>query len=155
MEVTSPAFDDGGEIPERFTCEGQDVSPALQLSGVPEEAGTLAIIVDDPDAPRPEPWVHWLIWNLPTATTEIPEAYPPSGDGRKLAGSAQGENDFGDVGYGGPCPPPGHGTHRYRFRVYAVDGPLDVAEGASRAELEKAMQGRILAEAELTGTYER
>lgn len=155
MDVTSPVFEDSAEIPTRFTCEGEDPSPPLRIQGVPDEAETLAIIVDDPDAPRPEPWVHWLIWNLPAGTDTLPEGYPPSGSGPPIAQARQGENGFGDVRYGGPCPPPGHGTHRYRFHVYALDGPLDAAEGAPRAELEKGMQGRIVAEAQLTGTFER
>lgn len=155
MDVTSPVLEDGGEIPERFTCEGEDLSPTLRIQGVPDEAETLAVIVDDPDAPRPEPWVHWLIWNLPAGTDELPEGYPPSGSGSTVAQARQGENDFGDVRYGGPCPPPGHGTHRYRFHVYAMDTELEIPEGSSRAELEKVIQGRILDEAKLVGTFER
>lgn len=150
MKLTSSAFQPGEPIPARYTCEGENVAPPLELHEVPTGAGSLALIVDDPDGPRDEPWVHWLLWDLPVEVTSLAERHPTDpGYG------TEGTNDFKDVGYGGPCPPPGHGSHRYRFHAYALDQQLKVPQGAPRAELEKAMQGRILDEAELVGTFER
>ena len=140
MELTSPAFAAGEPIPAAHTCDGADTPPPLGWSGVPAGAQALALIVDDPDAPRGT-WLHWTVWNLPVA----PGALPGAG--------VEGVNDFGNVGWGGPCPP--SGTHRYVFRLFALDAPLALAEGASRAELEGAMKGHVLARAELMGTYRR
>lgn len=145
MNLRSPAFENGGLIPPRYTCEGENLSPPLAWSGVPEEARAMALLVDDPDAPA-KVWVHWLLYNLPPDAGMLPEGT------RGLEATArEGRNDFGDLGYGGPCPP--RGTHRYRFRLFALDEHLDVGEGCSKAELVKAMEGHVLAEAELTGTY--
>lgn len=140
MELTSPAFAAGEPIPAAHTCDGADRPPPLAWSDVPAGTRALALIVDDPDAPRGT-WLHWTIWNLPVEPHDLPGAAP------------QGMNDFGNVGWGGPCPP--SGTHRYFFRLFALDAPLDLPGGATRAELEGAMQDHVLAQAELMGTYRR
>lgn len=145
MELKSPAFPNGGHIPVRYTCEGANVSPPLAWSGVPEDARAMALVVDDPDSPS-KVWVHWVLYNLPPEAGMLPEGT------RGLEATArEGQNDFGDVGYGGPCP--SRGTHRYRFKLYALDEHLDVGEGCSKPDLLEAMDGHVLAEAELTGTY--
>jgi len=144
MELRSPAFEDGGRIPSAHTCDGADTSPALRISGVPEGAAALALVMDDPDAPGGT-FDHWLVWNIPPGTSEIPEGTEPEG--------VQGRTDFGKLGYGGPCPP--GGTHCYRFKLYALDTQLDLREGARKAELEAAMEGHILAQSVLQGTYSR
>lgn len=150
MELTSPAFAPGHAIPPAHTCDGADASPPLAWSGVPEAAKTLALIVDDPDAPRGS-WLHWTLWDLPPRPHQLAGGVPPHKVLPSLA--RQGVNDFGNLGWGGPCPPAG--THRYVFRLYALDAPLALAAGASRRELEAAMQGHVLAQAELMGTYHR
>jgi Raf kinase inhibitor-like YbhB/YbcL family protein len=144
MELKSPAFENGGKIPSRFTCDGADVSPALEISGVPEGTATLALVMDDPDAPGGT-FDHWLVWNIPPQTASIPEGTEPQG--------VQGRTGFGKPGYGGPCPP--GGTHRYRFKLYALDQALDLKAGSRKAQLEGAMKGHVLAEALLQGTYAR
>jgi Raf kinase inhibitor-like YbhB/YbcL family protein len=156
MQIHSPAFADGDPIPEEHSKdEGNNTSPALNLTDVPDEANSLALIVDDPDAPREEPWVHWLVWNIPPQADTIPEGYPPSGDGKAFDATRQGTNDFGNERYDGPAPPPSDDPHRYRFQPFALEGTLDVEEGAERGELEDAMQGSVIAEAQLVGTYDR
>jgi Raf kinase inhibitor-like YbhB/YbcL family protein len=131
------------------------VSPALAWSGVPAGARELALIVDDPDASRSQPWVHWVLYKIPAGADGLDEgAGSPDGTGAP-AGSLQGTNDFGSYGYGGPAPPRGHGTHHYHFKVYALDVPLDVAPGTDKAALLAAMEGHVLAQGELIGTYER
>ena len=144
IKVTSPAFDEGGMIPEKYTCDGEDMSPALSWSSVPEGTKTLALISDDPDAPMGT-WVHWLIWNIPPNITGFSKGenitYP------------QGKNDFGKLDYGGPCPP--SGTHRYFFKLYALDTMLELKEGVNKKQLESAMSGHIIEETQLMGTYER
>jgi hypothetical protein len=145
------AFQNGGEIPKRFTCSGADVSPALRWSDVPEGTQALALIADDPDAPDGT-WTHWLIWDIPPATTDLPEGSP-----RKTAldsGAHQGVNDFNRIGYGGPCPPAGK-PHRYFFRLYALDSKLEVRGGAGRSELERALKLHIIAETDCMGTFKR
>ena len=144
MELKSPAFEHGGKVPSRHTCDGADVSPALQISGVPQGAAALALVMDDPDAPGGT-FDHWLVWNIPPDTAEVPEGTEPQG--------VQGRTGFGQLGYGGPCPP--GGTHRYRFKLYALDGRLELKAGASKARLEEAMEGHVMAEALLQGTYTR
>lgn len=149
--VTSPAFKDSSSIPSRHTCEGEDVSPALAWAGVPEGTKSITVICDDPDAPL-KTWVHWVLYNLPPATVGLPEGVAAA---ETLPdGSRQGVNDFGRVGYGGPCPPRG-ATHRYFFRVYALDAFLSVGSRATRKAVEKAMEGHILASGLLMGTYRR
>ncbi len=144
MELTSSAFEDGGLIPSLYTCDGQDISPPLTVSEVPGGTAALALVMDDPDAPGGT-FDHWLVWNIPPSTTEIAKGTEPEG--------VQGESDFGKLGYGGPCPP--SGTHTYRFRLYALDQELDLAEGAGKAQLQGAMEGHVLEEALLEGSYSR
>jgi Raf kinase inhibitor-like YbhB/YbcL family protein len=154
LTLTSPAFEPGGEVPARFTCEGEDISPALAWSGVPATAASLALIVDDPDAPDPKApkttWVHWVLYNIPASSSGpagLPEAAAPSG------GILQGLNDWKRTGYGGPCPP--IGRHRYFFKLYALDIVLPDLREPTKAKLEAAMDGHILIRAELMGTYEK
>jgi len=149
--LTSTAFANGGEIPRKYTCDGDDLSPALNWSGVPAGAQSLALIADDPDAPVGT-WTHWIIWNLSAKATALPEA------AAKVElldnGARQGRNDFKRVGYGGPCPPAGK-PHRYFFKLYALDARLDVKAGAGRHELEVAMKPHVLAQTQWMGTYRR
>ncbi|MFP4624109.1 MAG: YbhB/YbcL family Raf kinase inhibitor-like protein [Gemmatimonadota bacterium] len=154
MRIISSAFAEGDRIPEEFTGEGADRSPPLEIADAPDGTRSFALIVDDPDAPT-RTWVHWLIWGIPAELTEIPEGVPRDEIVESLGGARQGRNDFDDIGYGGPMPPPGHGTHHYRFTVYALDETIDLDAGAKREALESAMEGRTLATARLTGTYER
>jgi hypothetical protein len=144
MKITSPAFQAGGTIPSKFTCDGADMNPALRFEGVPAEAKSLVLIVDDPDAPSGL-FTHWLIWNIDPKVTEIAE-------GSALIGM-QGKNDFGKSGYGGPCPP--SGTHRYYFKIFALDSDLDLAAGSKRAQLDAAMRGHVIAQGEMMGRYSR
>lgn len=155
MKLSSPAFEENATIPERFTCDGEDASPLLNVTEIHSEAETLALIVDDPDAPREEPWVHWLIWDIPAAADQISEGYPPSGDGKAFDQAAQGTNDFGNVEYGGPCPPTDHGEHRYHFTLFALDTTLGLEAGANRTQLEDAMDGHVLEQDRYVGVYER
>lgn len=153
FSLTSPAFEPGGEIPRRHTCDGEDLSPPLEWSGGPEDVAAWALIVDDPDAPRGT-FVHWVLYDLPGHVDELPEGVGDAARLENLGGTLQGENGFGDLGYGGPCPPPG-APHRYVFRLHALDRSPDLDPGASRDELEAAMEGAVLGTAELIGTYRR
>ena len=151
MRLTSPSFAAGGEIPRRHTCQGQDLSPALDWADVPAGAKTLALVVDDPDAPDPAAprmtWVHWVLFNVPATTTGLPE-----GVGAELpAGARAAKNDWGRAAWGGPCPPVGR--HRYFFKLYALDTTLPADRVSTKAELESAMRRHVLASAELVGTY--
>jgi Raf kinase inhibitor-like YbhB/YbcL family protein len=149
--MTISAFAAGAAIPRQYTCEGSDQSPALQWSETPKGTVTFAVVVHDPDAPAGD-WVHWVAWNIPASSHELAENFPRQ---QELAdGTRQGRNDFRKIGYNGPCPPPGR-AHRYYFRVYAVDEKLDLAPGATRAQLDSALKGHVLAEAEYMGTYRR
>ena len=153
IAVTSPAFAQGQAIPRKHSGEGEDVSPALAWSGVPEGTREIAVICDDPDAPRAEPWVHWVIYGIPPASTGLAEGVP-----RTEAlddGTTQGNNTWPRLGYNGPMPPPGHGTHHYHFKVYALDAPSGLKPGATKKQLLAAIEGHILAQGELVGTYER
>jgi Raf kinase inhibitor-like YbhB/YbcL family protein len=150
MKLTSPAFAEGGLIPPTYTADGADISPPLRWESVPEGTRSIALISDDPDAPVGN-WVHWVVFNLRPETTELPENVPP--DKTLPGGACQGRNDFGRIGYGGPAPP--SGTHRYYFNVYAVDTTLDLAAGAKKAQLLKAMDGHILGQGQLMGRYKR
>ena len=145
LKITSAAFVTNGYIPARFTCDGTDINPPLEIAQVPAEAKSLALIVDDPDAPIGM-WVHWVVWNIDPDTREIAEDNVPRN-------AAQGKNDWKRNGYGGPCPP--SGVHRYFFKLYALDTKLNLGAGTTKKELEKAMQGHILAKAELIGLYKR
>ena len=150
IKVLSSAFQEGGMIPADYTCDGRNISPPLSWSGIPEKVVTLALICDDPDA-SVGTWVHWVLYNLPASAKELPAGVPPQ---EKLAsGAVQGRNDFRKPGYGGPCPP--GGTHRYYFKLYALDKALDLKPGATKKELLKAMEGHILAEGQLMGRYKR
>ena len=150
MIIKSDAFEDGGLIPAEYTCDGENISPSLMFIGVPENAESLALIAEDPDVPksiRPDGmWTHWLIWNMPTDMSVVGEGNIPDG--------VVGKNSRGDRKYGGPCPP--DKEHRYFFKLFALDTMLDLDSGsASKADLEKAMEGHILAEAQLMGRYDR
>ena len=144
MRLTSSAFDHEGVIPARYTCDGADVSPALTLAEIPAGAVSLVLIMDDPDAPAGT-WDHWIAYDIPSTTSEIPQAVGSLG--------TAGRNSFGRTGYGGPCPP--GGTHRYFFTVYAIDTNLGLAPGASKAQVLEAISGHVLAEATLMGRYGR
>jgi Raf kinase inhibitor-like YbhB/YbcL family protein len=151
FQLATTAFSAGGAIPKKFTCDGPDVSPKLTWNVPPAGTQSFAVIMDDPDAPRGT-WVHWVLYDLPEVTRELSENRPKH---EHLAGGAlQGRNDFGKIGYGGPCPPPGK-PHRYFFKLYALDVKLNLKAGATKADVERAMQGHILAQAELVGRYGR
>lgn len=151
FEIASTAFADGGMIPKKFTCDGPDVSPPLSWTQELAATQSLALIMDDPDAPVGT-WVHWVLYNLPANTRELPEGVDKQ---EQLAsGAIQGRNDFRRIGYGGPCPPPGT-PHRYYFKLYALDTKLTLKTGATKAELERAMKSHILGETELMGRYGR
>ena len=150
FQLTSPAFAEGDRIPKPYTCDGKDVSPPLAWTDVPADTRSFALICDDPDAPMGT-WVHWVLFNLPSTLDGLPEGVP--GDEALTGGGVHGLNDFGRLGYGGPCPP--GGTHRYFFKLYALDAELQLKGGVSKAELLAAMEGRILADAQLMGTYQR
>jgi len=152
LSIRSPAFSDGGRIPRQYTCDGADSSPPVEWTGAPEKTRTFALVCNDPDAPRGD-WVHWVVFDLPATSKGLPENAAPNGR-EKLAGSGtQGRNDFGKIGWGGPCPP--SGSHRYTFRLYALDTELGLAPEATREQLVKAMQGHVLAQAQMTASYAR
>lgn len=151
LELSSPDFRHGEPIPAAFTCEGDDRSPALAWTGVPVETRSFALVCDDPDAPRGT-WQHWLLYNLPAEAVELDAGVPARPE--LPSGARQGINDAGDVGYGGPCPPPGK-PHRYFFRLHALDILLNLPPGVSRTDLDQAMAGHVLAVGTLMGTYER
>jgi len=154
LTVTSPAFKAGGEIPTKYTCEGPDISYALSWSGVPAGAKSLVLIVDDPDAPDPNApkmtWVHWVLYDMPPATTGLPEAVA---SGALPRGTREGLNDWKRTGYGGPCPP--IGRHRYFHKLYALDVVLGDLGRVGKAEVEQKMKGHVLAQGELMGTYQK
>lgn len=150
IKVSSEAFEEGGMIPAKYTCDEDDISPPLAWDSVPEGTKTLALICDDPDAPMGT-WVHWVLFNLPVDISELPGNVPPE---RELeSGAKQGTNDFGRIGYGGPCPP--GGTHRYYFKLYALDAVLDLEAGSRKPQLLEAMEGHLLAKSQLMGRYSR
>ncbi len=150
IKITSSAFEDGGLIPAKYTCDGTDISPPLQWDAAPEGTQSIALICDDPDAPMGT-WVHWVLYNLPADTRELTENVPT--DSTLPDGAKQGITDFGRTGYGGPCPP--SGTHRYFFKIYALDTKIDLAAGADKPQLLKAMEGHILGQGQLIGKYKR
>jgi Raf kinase inhibitor-like YbhB/YbcL family protein len=149
--VSSSAFKQGAEIPKQYTCEGQDVSPDLSWSGAPAGTKSFALIADDPDAPVGT-WVHWVAYDLPGDSSGLPRGVPASDT--LSGGGKQGVNDFRKTGYGGPCPPPGR-PHRYFFKLYALDAPTNLKPRAAKAEVLRAIEGHVLAQAELMGTYKR
>lgn len=146
LRLTSPAFEDGGPIPEEYGRGAENVNPPLSVEGVPSGAASMTLIVDDPDAVEPagEVWLHWLVWNIPPSRTDIPEGWEPTE-------AVEGENDFGTRGYGGPAPP--DETHTYRFKLYALDRTLDLPVSASKPEVGRAMRGALIARTQLAGTY--
>jgi Raf kinase inhibitor-like YbhB/YbcL family protein len=151
LELKSDAFDHDDFIPKKFTCQGEDVSPQLSWKGAPEKTQSLALICDDPDAPMGT-WVHWVIYDMPVDISELKEGIPAL----KILdnGARQGVNDFGNIGYGGPCPPPGK-PHRYFFKLYCLDIKLEFSPGLSKEELLDSIEGHILDSAELVGKYKR
>jgi Raf kinase inhibitor-like YbhB/YbcL family protein len=152
--LSSPSFRNNHPMPAKHSCEGEDASPALKWEGAPAGTKSFALICDDPDAPGGT-WVHWVIYGIGVGTTSLPENVAKTDAVGALGGAKQGVNDFGKVGYGGPCPPRGHGSHHYHFRLYALDAELNLAGGVKRHQLEGAMKGHILAQTELVGTYQR
>lgn len=145
LRVSSPAFENNGNIPVKYTCDGSDVNPPLAIENVPAAAKSLALIVDDPDAPGGM-WVHWVVWNIDPKTGKIEENAVPKG-------AVQGMNDFRKRDYGGPCPP--SGTHRYFFKLYALDGQLNLSPNSKKGDLENAMKGHTLAHSQVVGLYKR
>jgi Raf kinase inhibitor-like YbhB/YbcL family protein len=154
LSVRIQAFTRGESIPEKYTREGKDFSPKLVVGDVPDDAGALAVVMDDTDAPGGT-FTHWLVWNLPPDITAIPEDVPTLEEVPDLDGARQGENDFGDVGYRGPCPPEGDDPHEYRFTLYALDEELDVDAGALRPSVQDALDEQTLDSAQFTGTFSR
>ena len=157
IPLTSPAFEEGADIPRNYSCDGDDISPPLEWSGVPDQARSLVLICDDPDAPRGT-WTHWVLYDLPSEATGLPEGLPTDETIRVESGGTghevrQGKNDFHRPGYGGPCPP--SGTHRYFFRLYALDSTTGLEPGATRQQVERAMEGHVLAQGQLMGRYTR
>ena len=150
IKLTSTAFREGDYIPKKYTCDGENVSPPLAWSGIPSTAKSIALVCDDPDAPMGT-WVHWVIFNIPPSINKLNEKIPT--DKVLEDGTTQGSNDFRKIGYGGPCPP--GGTHRYYFKIYALDRRVELTPGATKAELLHEMTGHILAEEKLMGKYSR
>ena len=154
LSLMSPVFTHQGAIPKNYTCQGKDISPALRWDGAPNGTQSLALIVDDPDAPDPAApkrvWVHWVLYNIPAKATGLPEAVTAT---TLPAGTREGTNDWGRVGYGGPCPP--IGRHRYFHKLYALDTVLPDLKQPTKAALEKAMEGHVLEQVELIGTYQK
>jgi Raf kinase inhibitor-like YbhB/YbcL family protein len=155
ITMKSPAFEVNGVIPKKHTGEGDDVSPALDWSGVPKAAKELALICDDPDAPRKEPWVHWVIYGIPPDTTALPENVKKDKQLTDPKNARQGMNDFGKTGYNGPMPPKGHGVHHYHFKLYAFDTALNLDAGLTKDAFLAASKKHLMAQGELIGTYER
>ncbi|RMG39442.1 MAG: YbhB/YbcL family Raf kinase inhibitor-like protein [Candidatus Dadabacteria bacterium] len=155
MKLASPAFKMNQRIPIQYSGTGKDISPALHWSDAPDNVREFALIVDDPDAPGKTPWVHWVVYKIPASLNNLPEDLAGNKKSPELASILEGKNSWGTIGYRGPLPPPGHGVHHYHFKLYALREPLKVSSGLSAAELTAHMQGLILAEAELIGTFER
>jgi hypothetical protein len=160
IELSSTAFEPGGPIPAKYTEDGEDVSPPLSWSGVPEGAQELALICDDPDAPSPQrpaanPWVHWVLYKIPPDTQSLPEGIPKTASLETPPGTLQGKNSFHTTGYRGPAPPPGSGTHRYFFKLYALDAALTIEPEVDATALESEMSGHVIGEGRLFGTYAR
>jgi Raf kinase inhibitor-like YbhB/YbcL family protein len=155
LELHSNAFHDGEPIPVDHTDDGANRSPALGWSEPPPGTREFVLIVDDPDAPTPKPWVHWVLYGIPADCRGLPEGVPAVGEPLKPRGSRQGKNSFGKLGYGGPAPPRGHGVHHYHFRLYAIDAPLNYPVGREKEQVLAGIKAHILAEGHLVGTYER
>jgi len=150
LDVSSPSFSHMKPIPAEFTCDGADISPAIRWSGAPRSAKSIVVMCDDPDAPAGT-WVHWIVYDIPVSVDSLAENIPTTGT--ISCGAKQGLNDFRRIGYGGPCPP--GGTHRYFFKVYALDTMLNLPAGKTKKDVEKAMTGHVLAHGELVGVYSR
>jgi len=155
LTLTSEAFEANATVPRKYTGDGQDTSPPLTWSDLPPGTKELALIVDDPDAPTPQPWVHWVLYAIPSDLLGLPEGIAPALRVSEPAALLQGKNSWGHVGYGGPAPPKGHGLHHYHFKLYALDMSLNVDPGASKATVMEAIAGHVLAEGDLIGTYQR
>ncbi len=155
LTVTSSAFQEGQPIPVRYTGDGADVSPPLQWSGAPEKTMEYALVCDDPDAPISEPWVHWVVYGIPASVTSFPEGKPKRSLPSEPAGMKEGMNSFHKTDYGGPAPPRGHGIHHYYFRLYALDKKLEIPPHTTKRDLFKAMEGHVIAQGRLMGTYSR
>jgi hypothetical protein len=154
LTLTSASFRNNQPMPAKCSCDGEDASPVLKWAGAPEGTKSFALICDDPDAPGGT-WVHWVAYAIPGTTSELPESVAKADTVSALGGLKQGMNDFGRVGYGGPCPPRGHGVHHYHFRLYVLDAELNLAPRVTRIQLYAAMKGHILVQTELVGTYQR
>ena len=156
ISVTSSAFESGKSIPKKYTGEGEDLSPPLAWSNIPQDTKEIALICDDPDAPAGT-WVHWVLYKIPALATGLPEGLPREKTLKTPAGVVQGVNSFSkdNLGYRGPMPPPGHGTHHYHFKIYAVDKPVTLPPGADKKALLAEIHDHVLAQGELVGTYQR
>ena len=150
IQITSSAFTEGSMIPKQHTCDGKNISPPLVWTGIPDNARSLVLIADDPDAPSGT-WVHWVVFNIPATVKELPEGIAPVET--LPTGGTQGKSSFGKTGYGGPCPP--SGTHRYFFKVYALDTELNLRSASTKGDVVKAMDGHVIAQGQLMGTYKR
>jgi Raf kinase inhibitor-like YbhB/YbcL family protein len=155
FEIRSSAFRNGDAIPKLFSGEGKDISPPLEFASPPKGTAEMALLVEDPDAPQAEPWVHWILYGFSPDLKKLPEAIEAGQRRLSRLKAQQGENSFGKIGYGGPLPPPGHGWHHYHFRLFALDAPLKIPPGVSKREFMKAIDGHVLAEADLVGLYRR
>jgi Raf kinase inhibitor-like YbhB/YbcL family protein len=155
LSIRSEAFAAGQPVPVRYTDDGDNLSPPLSWSGLPAGTRELALICDDPDAPRAEPFVHWVMYKIPSSAAGLPEGLPTDRTLRRPITAVQGRNSWKKAGYGGPSPPRGHGTHHYHFHIYALDEPLNLQPGMDKDALLQAMAGHILDEGDLVGTYER
>lgn len=158
LTLTCSRFANGESVPQKYTGDGEDMSPPLAWQGAPQGTKEFALVCDDPDAPSPQPWVHWVIYKIPPKVNELPENVPPRSRIESPISAFQGRNSWSSgrtIGYRGPAPPPRHGTHHYHFKLYALDMELDVQPGIDKTSLLKAMQGHVLAEAEVVGTYHR
>jgi Raf kinase inhibitor-like YbhB/YbcL family protein len=158
LQITSSAFMEGHPIPKKYSGEGADISPPLSWSGVPQNTKELVLICDDPDAPTNEPWVHWVIYKIPVTTTRLPESVPRRARLKTPPGALQGKNSWPDgdnVGYRGPLPPPSHGVHHYYFKLYAVEAHMVAEPALGKTAILSEIEGHVLAEAMLMGTYER
>jgi Raf kinase inhibitor-like YbhB/YbcL family protein len=147
IKLESPGFENGEQIPKKYTGEGIDMSPPLSWSGEPDETKEFALICEDPDAPQDEPWVHWVVYRIPGNRHSFPEG--------GMDGAFIGNNSWGKMGYNGPMPPRGHGTHHYHFKIYALDRNIDLSSGAGKEQLLNQIEGKVMDEGELVGVYSR
>ena len=155
LAITSPAFQDGQRIPDRYARHGANVSPALNWSQLPMDTASIVLFCEDPDAPQLDPFTHWVIFNIPPSLAGLPGGISQGPQPAEVPGAAQGVNDFDGVGYDGPSPPAGHGHHRYRFQIHALDTMLSLPPGVSKLAVRQAMDGHVLGKGVLSGTYSR